>query len=144
MSRTTIEEVLKCNYSFIAKADLEDGGWIIFYPDLPGVMSQADTFEEIGEMAEDALRTWVETQLAAGRPIPEPSDFELPAWNWALAGEQLKPTKQVAEQLGVSPRRVLALAANRGVGQRFGRSVMFSDADIDRMRPRPVGRPRTA
>lgn len=144
MNRTTVEEVLARNYSFIAKADLEDGGWIIYYPDLPGVMTQAETYAEIGEMAEDALRVWVEAQLDAGRPIPKPSDFELPDWDWAAAGEQLKPTKQVAELLGVSSRRVLALAADRGVGQRFGRSVMFTDADIDRMRPGPVGRPRLA
>lgn len=142
MNRITVEEVLARNYSFIAKADLEDGGWIIFYPDLPGVMTQAETYEEIGEMAEDALRAWTEAQLEAGRPIPQPSDLALPTWDWSTVGEQLKPTKQVAELLGVSARRVLSLAADRGVGQRFGRSVMFSEADIDRMRPGPVGRPR--
>lgn len=137
-----VEEVLARNYSFIAKADLEDGGWIIIYPDLPGVMTQADTYEQVGEMAEDALRAWVEIQIEDGRPIPEPSDLELPEWDWRRSGEQLKSSREVAELLGVSQRRVLALAADRDVGRRFGRSVMFSEQDIEQMQPMPVGRPK--
>jgi len=92
MDKPTIEEVLRRNYSFIAKADLEDGGWIIFYPDLPGVMSHAESYDDIGEITEDALRTWVEAQIQAGRPIPEPAELELPDWQWPTVGEQLKST----------------------------------------------------
>lgn len=141
-SSAGVEEILRRNYTFIAKADLEDGGWVIMYPDLPGVMTQADTWDEIGEMAQDALRAWVEAQLEDDRPIPEPSDRDLPEWDWGSVGVSLLSTNEVAEQLGVTPRRVLALAADRGVGQRFGRSVMFHPDDLERLRPNPVGRPR--
>lgn len=140
---TTVREVLERNYSFIAKADLEDGGWVIIYPDLPGVMTQADSYEEVGEMAEDALRTWAEAQIEAGRPIPEPSELDLPEWDWDTVGEQLKTTAEAAEILGVSARRVLALAEDRGTGRRFGRSVMFTNDEIEQMKPRKVGRPKT-
>lgn len=138
----SLEEVLSRNYTFIAKADLEDGGWVVIYPDLPGVMTQAETYEEVAAMAKDALRAWAEAQIEDGRPIPEPSDFEIPEWNWAAAGEPLVTTAQVAKEFAVTPRRILALARDRGVGRRYGRSVMFTKRDVDRLRPGRSGRPR--
>lgn len=83
----TLDEVASRNYTFIAKADLEDGGWVVMYPDLPGVMTQAETYEEVAAMAKDALGTWAEAQIEDGRPIPEPSDFQISEWNWANAGD---------------------------------------------------------
>jgi len=139
-----LEEVMSRNYTFIAKADLEDGGWVIVYPDLPGVVTQAETYEDIAVMAKDALASWAEAQIEDGRPIPEPSDFDIPEWNnWESVGEDLLTTKEVAERLNVSTRRVLALAADRGVGERFGRSVMFRPQDVEALRPGPIGRPRS-
>jgi predicted RNase H-like HicB family nuclease len=139
---TTLEDVLSRNYTFIAKADLEDGGWVVMYPDLPGVMTQAETYEEVAAMAKDALRTWAEAQIEDGRPIPEPSDFAIPEWDWDTAGEPLITTADVAKEFEVTPRRVLALAKDRGVGRRYGRSVMFTKRDVDRLRPGASGRPR--
>lgn len=57
MAPPTVEEVLSRPYTFIAKADPDDGGWVITHPDLPGAITQVDTWDEIGEMAQDALRT---------------------------------------------------------------------------------------
>lgn len=138
----TLDEVMSRNYTFIAKADLDVGGWVVTYPDLPGVMTQAETYEEVATMAKDALRAWAEAQIEDGRPIPEPTDFEIPEWNWAAAGDPLITTVEVAKEFAVTPRRVLALAKDRGVGQRYGRSVMFTKRDVDRLRPGASGRPR--
>ena len=140
--RKEIDRVLARNYTFIAKADLENGGWVVMYPDLPGVMTQAETYEEVPVMAKDALRAWVEAQIEDGRPIPEPSDFEIPEWNWEAAGEPLMTTAEVAKEFDVTPRRILALAEDRDVGRRYGRSVMFTKRDVDRLRPGPSGRPK--
>ena len=139
----TLQEVLSRAYTFVAKADLESGGWVIIYPDLPGCITQADSYDEIGEMAQDAFQAWVTAQIEDDRPIPEPGDFALPEWDWSKAGEPLKSTKEVAEELSVTPRRILALAADRGIGKRFGRSVMFRADDVEKLRPGPTGRPRT-
>ncbi|MCA9859150.1 MAG: type II toxin-antitoxin system HicB family antitoxin [Thermomicrobiales bacterium] len=142
MSQSTLDELVNRPYSFIVEANRDNGGWVIFYPDLPGCMTQADTYAEIAEMAEDALRTWLEANLEAGNPIPEPGDFSFAGWDWDKPEAKLRTTQEVAEMLGVTPRRVLAIAENRGVGRRFGRSVMFSEVDIEAMRPGPAGRPR--
>lgn len=37
-----------------------------------------------------------EAQIEDGRPIPEPSDFAMPEWNWETAGEPLVTTAEVA------------------------------------------------
>jgi predicted RNase H-like HicB family nuclease len=140
----TVQEVMTRHYTFIAKADLETGGWFIMYPDLPGVMTQAETYEEIGRMAREALELWVEAQLEDELPIPEPSDIPLPEWDWDTVGPALLTTKEVAERLHVTPRRVLALAADRGVGERFGRSVMFTEEDVAKLKPGQVGRPKVS
>jgi len=53
-------------------------------------------------------------------------------------------TRQVAEMLGVTPRRVRQLAISRNVGTKIGgqRGLwLFSPEDVDAMRSRPVGRP---
>ena len=135
-------EGLSRDYSFIAKADLESGGWVIVFPDLPGCITQADSFEEIGSLAKDAFETWISAQLEDGRPIPEPSDLAVPEWNWESAGESLISTKEVSNQLNISPRRVLAIAKDRRLGFCYGRSVMFRRSDLKRLRPGRVGRPR--
>ena len=138
---TAIEELSR-EYSFIAKADLVSGGWVIIYPDLPGCITQADTYEEIGDMAKDAFETWVEAQIEDGRPIPQPSDFSVPGWDWEAVGEPLMTTKEVAEELNVTPRRVLAIAKSRRLGRKFGKSVMFRRSDVTNLMPGSIGRPR--
>lgn len=142
MAAPTVEEVLARNYTFVAQADLEDGGWIIVFPDLPGVMTQADTWDEVGEMAQDALRAWVTVQLEDDRPVPAPAEHPLPAWDWDQVGVSLLTTKEVASKLNVTPRRVLAIARDRGIGRKIGNSVMFHPDEIEALRPGPVGRPR--
>lgn len=92
MRTTTIDEVMRRGYSFVVYGEPDGGGWSIIYPDLPGCMSQADTWDEIGVMAEDALRTWVEAMVEADRPIPEPVEPPLPVWDWSTVGEQPKTT----------------------------------------------------
>lgn len=140
-----VEAIVNRPYSFMAVADHEAGGWVIFYPDLPGVMTQADTYEEAAVMAKEALETWVEAALEDGRPIPEPTFDADPNWDWTSVRPTNElptmTTEEVARELGVSVARVHQLARARHVGQRRGHGLMFSQRDIDRMRVRRPGRP---
>lgn len=54
----------------------------------------------------------------------------------------LRPTVEVAAELGITPIRVRQLATARGLGQRYGKNLLFSQPDIDAMRIRTPGRPR--
>lgn len=54
-------------------------------------------------------------------------------------------TMQVAERLGVTRRRVLALIeAGRLPAEKFGRDYMIREADLKLIENRKVGRPRKA
>ncbi len=53
-----------------------DPGYFVMFPDLPGCMTQADTPEEIGALAEDARRLWIETEYERGNDIPLPSGVD--------------------------------------------------------------------
>jgi len=49
---------------------LEEGGYTVTVPVLPGVATQGETGEEAIAMAKDAIRLHVETLLAEGKPVP--------------------------------------------------------------------------
>lgn len=53
-------------------------------------------------------------------------------------------TQQLADTIGVSPRRVLALAKSRGVRSiRVGRSHLWPRSAVAAMKTRKPGRPRS-
>jgi len=74
MSIRSVDEYLKLPYTIEVIRDEDDNyaGWFACVRELPGCMTQADTFEELGEMIEDAMRAWIETTLEEGQTIPEP------------------------------------------------------------------------
>jgi len=141
----SLDEILRTPYTFIAIADQDDGGWVIMYPDLPGCVTQADTYDEAARMAKDAFETWMTYRYEEGLPIPEPAFTADPSWDW----DSVRPldevatltTRDVAEELDVSVARVHQLARSRQVGQRRGRSLVYSRKDVEKMRVRKPGRP---
>lgn len=55
----------------------------------------------------------------------------------------LLSTADAARALGVSPRRLLALSASRGVeGLRVGRARLWAPADVRALAPGAPGRPK--
>lgn len=53
----------------------EEGGYLVRFPALPGLVTEGETLEEAREMAADALRCFIEGHLEDGLPIP-PSDVD--------------------------------------------------------------------
>ncbi len=49
----------------------EEGGYVISIPEMPGCVTEADTFEEGLAMVKDALEGLLEVALKFGDPIPE-------------------------------------------------------------------------
>ena len=74
MKQDNIEKYLSLPYTIEVLRDEDENnpGWFARVVELPGCMTQGDTFEELGEMIEDAMRAWIETALEDGQPIPEP------------------------------------------------------------------------
>jgi len=49
----------------------EEGGYVVTCPALPGLVTEGDTMEEARQMAEDALRAYLESLRKDGLTIPE-------------------------------------------------------------------------
>ena len=68
----TLDYYLSLPYTLEIFPDEEDGGYVARVRELPGCITQADTWAELLEMVEDAKRLWLESALEHGDPIPEP------------------------------------------------------------------------
>jgi predicted RNase H-like HicB family nuclease len=51
--------------------DLEDGGYVVEVPSLPGCVSQGDTREEALANARDAIAVWVDSAKSLKLPVPK-------------------------------------------------------------------------
>ena len=69
----TLEYYMSLPYRMEIIPDMEEGGFTIVYPDLPGCITCADTLEGILSNAEDAKREWISAALEDGIKIAEPS-----------------------------------------------------------------------
>ena len=49
----------------------EEGGYVVSVPELPGCVSEGDTFEHAWEMVLDAMQGWLQVASEAGDPIPD-------------------------------------------------------------------------
>lgn len=49
---------------------IEEGGYFVTVPALPGCCTEGQTIEEALFMAEDAIRLWVEHLVSRGEAIP--------------------------------------------------------------------------
>lgn len=71
-----IEYYLGLPYKMEIVPDIEEGGFAVSFPDLPGCITYAETMESAIVNAQDAKRTWLEAELEEGRKIPEPDTLD--------------------------------------------------------------------
>ena len=50
---------------------LENGGFAVTVPALPGCVTWGNTFDHAVTMAQEAIELWLEAKLEIGEPIPE-------------------------------------------------------------------------
>lgn len=55
----------------IELAPLEEGGFSVNVPALPGCVTWGDTFDHALQMAREAIELWLEELQEHGEPIPE-------------------------------------------------------------------------
>jgi antitoxin HicB len=72
------EDYLSLPYTIEVTRDEGDyvAGWFARVVELPGCMTQADSFVELDEMIKDAMTTWIASALEDGQPIPLPQTDE--------------------------------------------------------------------
>ncbi len=55
---------------------IENGVYSAEVPDLPGVITEADSIEELKISIKEAALGWIESEMMSGREISEPSLIE--------------------------------------------------------------------
>lgn len=66
MKMKMIDEYMNKDYELKIVEDTDEGGFVAFYPELPGCITCGETLEEVAENALDAKRTWLEAALWDG------------------------------------------------------------------------------
>lgn len=121
MTGKTVEDYLKLPYRIevMYDNDEENPGWVAHVQELPGCITQGDSFEELGEMIEDAMRGWIGVALEEGIPIPEPAPDEDYSGKFVvrLPRSLHRQLAQTAEREGVSLNQFVNVALARAVEQ---------------------------
>jgi len=73
MRKNSVEYYLNLPYKLEIVPDTEEGGYVAYYPDLPGCFTSAETLDDIIGNAQDAEREWIKAALAEGMEISEPT-----------------------------------------------------------------------
>jgi antitoxin HicB len=121
-----MKESLKCEaYPFTVRplSEADGGGFLVEFPDLPGVMSDGETPEEAIENGRDALKAAVLTLKEFGDPIPSPGAFNAASGQWRQRVPKTLHARLVerAKQEGVSLNTLVTAMIAEGLGQRASR-----------------------
>ncbi|MCL4514137.1 MAG: type II toxin-antitoxin system HicB family antitoxin [Firmicutes bacterium] len=81
MKKEELEHYMNLNYAIVIR-ESPDGEYVAEIPELPGCITQAGSFAELQEMANDAKRSWIEAALERGIKIPEPGTGGKSALNY--------------------------------------------------------------
>ena len=116
-----------------------DGGFGVFFPDVPGCTSGGDTLQEAARNAEEALQSHADLLAEAGQSMPEPSeldrvDVEAGVREAARLLVRVEPPRR-ATRINVTLPEDLLAAVDRFAERRgFTRSGFLAQAARDAMR----------
>jgi antitoxin HicB len=121
MAEKSLEYYLSLPYTIEVIRDKGEkvSGWFARVVELPGCMTQGDTFEELEEMIEDAMRLWIETTLEDGQEIPEPRPVESFSGKFIVRVPRSlhRELVEVADREGVSLNMYVTTVLGKAVGQ---------------------------
>ena len=94
-------------------------GWVARVVELPGCITQGDTFEELGEMIDDAMRGWIEIALDDDIPVPEPRPQEEYSGKFVVRVPKSlhRELVKAADSEGVSLNAFVSASLGKAVGQ---------------------------
>lgn len=121
-----MKETLKLEaYPFTVRplSEADGGGFLVEFPDLPGVMSDGEIPEEAIQNGRDALRAALLTLKEFGDPIPSPGAFNAASGQWRQRVPKTLHARLVerAIQEGVSLNTLVTAMIAEGLGQRQAR-----------------------
>lgn len=120
MPTKTVDEYLMLPYTIevIREDTIGESGYVARILELPGCVTQADTFVELASMLEDAMRAWIETAIEDDYPIPEPRAAENYSGKFVVRVPRSlhRQLSVAAERDGVSLNAFVNVALAQAVG----------------------------
>ena len=96
----TMDEYMALPYRLELVPDVDEGGYVVSYPDLRGCITTGETIEEAVANGEEAKREWLAAAMEEGYPIPDPSSDE------AYSGQfKLRIPKSLHRQLAMQSKK---------------------------------------
>ena len=127
MAAMTVEQYLELPYTIEVTKDESDkyAGWFARVVELPGCMTQADTFEELSVMITDAMTAWLESALEDGESIPLPRSLEDYSGRFVVRIPKSlhRELVEMAEREGVSLNTFVNVALGKVTGQSKNKQV---------------------
>ena len=127
MAAMTVEQYLELPYTIEVTKDESDEyvGWFARVVELPGCMTQADTFEELSVMIKDAMTAWIESALEDGESIPLPRSLEDYSGRFVVRIPKSlhRELVEMAEREGVSLNTFVNVALGKVTGQSKNKQV---------------------
>ena len=118
----TVEEYLELPYTIeVVKDETDDySGWFARVVELPGCMTQADSFEELSDMIKDAMAAWIESALEDGERVPVPRSTEDYSGRFVVRIPKSlhRELVEMAERDGVSLNTFVNVALGKVTGQK--------------------------
>ena len=127
MTTMTVEQYLDLPYTIENTKDESDeyAGWFARVVELPGCMTQADTFEELSVMIKDAMMAWIESAREDNESIPLPRSLEDYSGRFVVRIPKSlhRELVEMAEREGVSLNTFVNVALGKVTGQSKNKQV---------------------
>lgn len=109
-------------YTIEARLDTSDSDkpvWFAKVKELPGCMTEADTWEDVHSGVHDAMAGWIDVRLQKGLHVPEPrTDLDYSGkFNVRLPKSLHRDIVEEAKREGVSLNHFVSVALGRAVGR---------------------------
>jgi antitoxin HicB len=118
--RKELDYYLNLIYPFTVRPDLDDGGYIVEFPDLRYCVGTGDTIEEAINDAMFAKSEWIKASYGAGITVPEPTSRE--EFNGRVTLRIPKSLHRLvvetAKREGVSANQFLSHLISIGIGKK--------------------------
>ena len=135
-----IEKYLSLPYTIEVIKDIGENDVVVWFAqvkELPGCMTEVDTFSEVQDMIADAMRVWIEAAMEDGEAIPEPKREEEYSGKFVtrVPPSLHRAVVTAAEEESVSLNLWVATQLARAVGHPppKGRAIRASSAPAQEM-----------
>ena len=104
-----IEEYMKLPYRMELIPDMDEGGYTVSFPDLPGCLTCGETYEDALRNAEDSKQEWFVAAMEENIEIPEPDSLDAYSGQFKIRMPKSfhRHLAQQAKREGVSMNQIL-------------------------------------